>query len=53
MKKKYEVTSLQAREIRDIIKEYEKASVFRKLQAIIRGGEQGFVYGRAPIHSKY
>lgn len=39
MKKKYVVTEKTAQEIREIIKQYEKTSVFRKLQAIMLLGE--------------
>ena len=39
MNKKYTITSEQAQEIRKIIKEYQKTSVFRKLQAIMLLGE--------------
>jgi transposase len=39
MMRKYEITKEQAREIKNVLRNYERTSVFRKLQAIMLIGE--------------
>lgn len=39
MNKKYIITTKQASEIRDVLKDYEKTTTFRKLQAVMLIGE--------------
>ena len=49
MRKKYNVTLEQAKGIREVIKEYEKTSSFRKLQAVMLIGENESVKEVAKI----
>ena len=49
METKYKVTAEQAQEIRNLLKQYEKTSAFRKLQAIMLVGEGMTVKATAQI----